>query len=43
MDSSWKAKLNQPTFAATAELPMAAASQVRVFQRYYCLGAPAAH
>jgi len=42
MESSWKAELKQPTFAATAGLPIAAAAQVRVFQRYYALDPPEA-
>jgi len=42
MESSWKAKLNQPSFAATAGLPISIAGQVRVFQRYYSLNPPTA-
>jgi hypothetical protein len=42
MESSWKTILNQPTFATTAGLPVTAANQVRVFQRYYSLEPPIA-
>jgi len=43
MDSLWNTAINQSSFAATANLPAAAASQVRVYQRYYPLNAPQAH
>jgi len=42
MESLWKAKLDQPAFAATAGLPVSAVGQIRVFQRHYSLGAPTA-
>ena len=42
MESSWKAKLNQPAFVATAGVPLAAAAQIHVFQRYYALDPPEA-
>jgi prepilin-type N-terminal cleavage/methylation domain-containing protein len=42
MESSWKTKLSQPSFAATAGLPVTAAGQVRVFQRYYSFSIPTA-
>jgi hypothetical protein len=42
MESSWKAKLDQPTFAVTSGLPTPVAAKVHVFQRYYSLDAPTA-
>jgi hypothetical protein len=40
MESSWKAKLNEATFASVASVPPEAAAQVRIYQRFYALGAP---
>ena len=40
MESSWKAKINQSTFASAAGIPPEAAAQVRIYQRFYALGAP---
>jgi prepilin-type N-terminal cleavage/methylation domain-containing protein len=40
MDSTWNTALNQPSFAATEGIPVTAASQIRVYQRYYPLNAP---
>ena len=43
MDSTWNAKINSPGFAQTAGIPVTAATQVRIYQRYYPLNAPLAH
>jgi prepilin-type N-terminal cleavage/methylation domain-containing protein len=40
MESSWNAAINQSTFAAAAGIPSEAAAQVRIYQRFYALGAP---
>lgn len=40
MDSTWNAVLNQPGFPQSAGIPVAAASQIRVYQRYYPLNVP---
>ncbi len=40
MESLWNAKINQASFASVAGIPPEAAAQVRIYQRFYALGAP---
>jgi prepilin-type N-terminal cleavage/methylation domain-containing protein len=42
MDTLWNNAINQQSFAATAGIPQTAASQVKVYQRYYYLNIPKA-
>jgi hypothetical protein len=42
MDTLWNNAVNQSTFASTAGIPQIAASQVKVYQRYYYLNVPKA-
>ena len=38
--SAWNAAINSPTFASTAGIPPAAASNVRAYERYFYLDSP---
>ena len=40
MDTTWNNALNSSTFAATAGIPSAVASHIKVYQRYYYLNTP---